>query len=545
VSLERLRTLGGRLAVSGAGDVSIAPPVGLRSRGAQTSWATYQVLTLLLLTLFVVALVALEAAVGVSFGWDFNALYQAGREYLHLQSPYVSGSLAELTSRENFVYPLPIAAIFAPLSLMPYGVAAATFVGIGALCLVLTLRLLGVRDWRCYAAVLVGIPAFEGVGLGTLSPLLALLLALLWRYRDRDPIAIPVVTFLVLAKLFLWPLFLWLLITRRFRAAALSVAACAVSVLVFSLPVGLGALTHYPVLLRSLSSFEAPMSMSLLSLGQGLSGSYAVGIAITAAAGLALVGGMLAAARNRDELRAFALSIVAALALSPIVWNHYLLLLFVPLALTRPRFSVIWLASAWIQGDGTTLGRSGLAILTVAAWLVILAQAGVLSGRSTIGTRRRTQIRVAVSSLGGGVALWIALGWVVLTLAGEVPAFAALTPPPPGTASASGTAALRVLHGKNSICWKILTSGIPQVARAEILQQGAVVVKSPLRAGQSDTCVEYAARHKNLAGPFAAGKVRLTLEIVGPRGADLLRGRLLRNPPTLSPSSGSANAGRP
>ena len=33
----------------------------------------------------------------------------------------------------------------------------------------------------------------------------------------------------------------------------------------------------------------------------------------------------------------------ATLALSPIVWLHYLVLLLVPLAIMRPRFSAIWL----------------------------------------------------------------------------------------------------------------------------------------------------------------------------------------------------------
>lgn len=533
MSRERLRNLGALLAVSSAGDVSMPPRDVPRSRRAQTSQATFEVLTLLLLALFAVALIALEVAVRVSYGWDFAALYHAGREYLHLHSPYVSGSLAQLTSRENFVYPLPIAAVFAPISLLPYHVAAALFVALGAACLVLTLRILGVRDWRCYAAVLVGIPAFEGVGLGTISPLLTLLLALLWRYRDRRGIAVPAVTFLVLAKLFLWPVLVWLVVTRRFRTAAISMVACATSVLVFSIPVGLSALTHYPALLRSLSSFEGPMSMSLVSLGQGLSGSYPVGLALTTAAGLALIYGMSRTARRGDDVRAFSLAIVAALAMSPIVWNHYLLLLFVPLALTRPRFSVIWLASAWILGDGFTLGRSGLAILTIAAWIVILAQGGVLSGTPAPSARRGARLSDAIPSLAGGVALWVALGWVVLALAGEVTAFAALAAPA-GSRQASGTAVLRVMHDKNSICWTILTAGVPPSARAELVQQGRVIAHSGIRAGRSDACVGYAQSHKNLADAFAAGGVRLTLRVVGPGGVDLLRGRILRNPPTAA-----------
>jgi glycosyl transferase family 87 len=535
VSRERFRSLGARLAVSGAGDLGMPSSTVSPGRGRQTSQATLRLLTVLVIAIFVIALVTVEVLVRFSFAWDFRALYQAGHDYLHLHSPYVSGALAQLTSRENFVYPLPIAAIFAPVSLFPYHLAAALFVALSAACLALTLRILGVRDWRCYAAALIGMPAVEGTVLGTMSPMLALLLALLWRFRDRSRIAVPVVVLLVLAKLFLWPALLWLLVTRRFRTAALAVGACATSVLVFSLPVGLGTLTHYPSLLRSLSSFESSMSLSLLSLGEGLSGSYFVGLAAAVVAGSALLYGMARSASRGDELRAFSLSIVAALAMSPIVWNHYLVILFVPLALTRPRFSVLWLASAWIMDDGGAgLDRRAIVIVAVAAWLVTLAQAGVFSRSSSMLTRRRAQVLEGSLSLGGAVICVIALGWIVLTIIGEVPAVAALTPP--GHAGpASGTALLRFSRESNRVCWNILTSGIPPHARAEITDRGKVIAQKSIRSGRSDACTTYAGPGQGkLAAAFAVGRVHPVLTILTPGGADLLRGNVLRKPPSLA-----------
>jgi hypothetical protein len=534
VSRERLRNLGALLAVSSAGDVSLPRSNVPRSRGRQTSQATLRLLTVLVIALFAAALVTVEVLVRFSFGWDFRAVYQAGHDYLHLHSPYISGSLAQLTSRENFVYPLPIAAVFAPVSLLPYHVAAVLFVALGAACLALTLRILGVRDWRCYAAALVGMPAVEGTLLGTISPLLALLVALLWRYRDRSRVAVPVVALLVLAKLFLWPAVVWLLVTRRFRTAALSIGVCAASVLAFSLPVGSGTLTHYPHLLRLLSSFESPMSLSLFSLGQSATGSYPVGLALASAAGLLLLYGMARAAHEGEELRAFSLSIVAALALSPIVWNHYLVILFVPLALMRPRFSVLWLASAWIMDDGGAgLDRKAIAIVTIAAWLVILAQAGVFSRPPSTLARRRTEVFGEALSLVGAVGCLVALGWIVLTIVGEVPAVAALNPPT-GASSASGTALLRLSRGRNAICWNILTSGIPPSARAEIVHGTRVIAQKKIQPGRSDACVSYVAKGQGgLAAAFAEDRVHLTLKIVGPGGADLLSGRMLRKPPSL------------
>ena len=43
----------------------------------------------------------------------------------------------------------------------------------------------------------------------------------------------------------------------------------------------------------------------------------------------------------RDR-RSFTLALAAALTLTPVVWNHYLLLLFVPVAIARPRLSGLW-----------------------------------------------------------------------------------------------------------------------------------------------------------------------------------------------------------
>ena len=42
-------------------------------------------------------------------------------------------------------------------------------------------------------------------------------------------------------------------------------------------------------------------------------------------------------------MRSFTCAVAATLALSPIVWLHYLVVLLVPMAIARPRFSPLWL----------------------------------------------------------------------------------------------------------------------------------------------------------------------------------------------------------
>jgi hypothetical protein len=78
-----------------------------------------------------------------------------------------------------------------------------------------------------------------------------------------------------------------------------------------------------------------------MSATAGLGG--AVGQVLTLVCGVALLAGCVLFARRRDEPRSFTCAIVATLVLSPIVWLHYLVVLLVPMAILRPRFSALWL----------------------------------------------------------------------------------------------------------------------------------------------------------------------------------------------------------
>jgi len=98
-------------------------------------------------------------------------------------------------------------------------------------------------------------------------------------------------------------------------------------------------------------------------------------------------------ARERDDFRAFTCALLASMALTPIVWQHYILLLLAPLALVRPRFSVIWLLPIllWVnpaEGNGHGVQPFLPALVTVCLAVVIL------------GRPRAETSRVAAESLG-------------------------------------------------------------------------------------------------------------------------------------------------
>jgi hypothetical protein len=77
------------------------------------------------------------------------------------------------------------------------------------------------------------------------------------------------------------------------------------------------------------------------------------------------------AARGADgDRRAFAVAVVASLVTTPLLWLHYLLLLFIPIALYRPRLSGLWFLPLLLWVTPTTHSHG-------TTWRIVLALAVV------------------------------------------------------------------------------------------------------------------------------------------------------------------------
>jgi hypothetical protein len=75
--------------------------------------------------------------------------------------------------------------------------------------------------------------------------------------------------------------------------------------------------------------------------------------------------------------RAFTLAVLAALLLSPIVWQQYYALLFAPIAILRPRFRALWLAPVlfWLSPFNATDGHAERLLLAGAVLGIVAAAA--------------------------------------------------------------------------------------------------------------------------------------------------------------------------
>jgi hypothetical protein len=286
---------------------------------------------------------------------DFKGdLYNAGLSILHGHDPYHPGFLARQAaiqlaggaSATTFaipVYAAPALLAATPLSLLPFWLAGGLFTVLSIAAMISGLRLLGVRDLRCMAIALGSWPFLFGLYFGNLGPLIVLGAGIAWRWRERLwPPALALAS-IILAKLFPWPLAVWLLVTRRFRTLALTLAIGGAGVFVAWAAIGFAGMTEFPRMLYNLAVVEEGKGPSLVALllAAGVPTGVAKILALAAAA--ALLGAAWRVVGGPDgERRAFGLTVVAALTASPIVWEHYLIILFIPIALMSPRLSAIW-----------------------------------------------------------------------------------------------------------------------------------------------------------------------------------------------------------
>ena len=315
-----------------------------------------------------------------SIGFDFRgAFLPAADAVLAGESPYPPVEGPELASQTAYVYPPLLAYLVVPFTLVPETAASILAVLGVAAVLAATLVVLGVRDVRCYGAVLLWAPTTNALHMASPSALLAFAAALAWRYRAATwPLAASV-GLAVATKLILWPLLVWTLATRRLRSTAYAAVIGGGVTLGAWAALGFDGLERYPAMLRRLAALEAEESYSLVGAASAL-GLGDVGARLVAAGlGVALLVACVAFARRGDDLRSFIFALAAALALTPIVWLHYLVLLLVPLAIVRPRFSAIWLMPLilWLtplNGNGEAIQPLIPALVAAAVFAVVLSE---------------------------------------------------------------------------------------------------------------------------------------------------------------------------
>ncbi|HEY7701853.1 MAG TPA: glycosyltransferase family 87 protein [Candidatus Limnocylindrales bacterium] len=291
---------------------------------------------------------------GDTLGFDFLAYHQAA-ERLLAGEPLYDMSYTETGGFGLFYYP----PTFAPL-LLPFGLLRSETAIVAWLLLSVIAFLVGVRAMpvsptvRWLTVLFAGwsFPFVYAVKLGQVGPILFCLFALGWRWLDQ-PIGLGTVSALGAAiKIQPGLMLVWALFTGRFRAVvaggavlvALAVAATALA--------GLPAWSDFLTLLRTVSdpittehNFTPGAVAYQWGLPVGLAGIVQL-VSTVAAAGL-----FLAAVRLTTDEVSYLVAVVVSQLVSPILWDHYAMLLLLPVAylLSAGRWwaAVIPVATVW------------------------------------------------------------------------------------------------------------------------------------------------------------------------------------------------------
>jgi hypothetical protein len=312
---------------------------------------------------------------GASFGTDFQqTFWPAGHAVLHGQTPYQPvAAMGKGTGL--FVYPPIVAIAMAPMALIPAGIATALALAVTLVSLAAALFVLGVTDWRCYGAALASPAVLGCMQTAALSGLIALAVALAWRFRARGPATAALVALAIAVKLFLWPLCLWVLVVRGTRVA-LATGLLAIALVLLPWALGFPGFHAYPALLSQLTTVEGDHAYTTRALALALGANARLAEVSALLVGTAVLTLAAFASRRPDAARrVFALTLLSSLLLSPIVWSHYFVVLLPIIAIGRPRLGLAWLAplALWLGGgqwdapgrDRIALGLAALVVATL------------------------------------------------------------------------------------------------------------------------------------------------------------------------------------
>lgn len=308
---------------------------GARPTTARLAAIVLPVVAVAVFMLFVGAIVASAARSG-TLGFDFLAYHQAAHRILAGERLY-DPSVQQTGGFGLFYYPPPFVLAILPLALLDPTTATWLWTGMMLVAFLIGVAVMPVGPTvRWVVVLLAGLswPFAYAIKLGQVGPLVFLLFATGWRWMDRPGILGASAAAGAIVKIQPGLIFVWALATGRRRAVVIGSLVIAVAaVLATVVAGGPGVWPDYAALLRNVSdpiTTEHNFTPGAIAYQLG-SGTIAAAI-VQVATSLLVVAAMIVALRAATAEASYLVVVVASQLLSPVLWDHYALLLLLPTA---------------------------------------------------------------------------------------------------------------------------------------------------------------------------------------------------------------------
>lgn len=340
----------------------------------------------------VVVVGAVLASAGSTLGYDLYAYVHAAERLLAGKPLYdpavdVAGGFA------IYLYPPPFALLAVPFVPLTAAFGPWPWIGLLVACFALGVAILPVRrEVRWLVLLLGGLswPLAYSLKLGQVGPILFLLFAAGWRWRDRPrPLGVAMALGTIVK---VQPALLlgWALLTRRWQALGVALGGLAIGAVAATMASGAGSWADYLALLQRVS---APVTTAhnftpgAIAFQMGLPQEAATVLQwVSVVAALLVVA--WAALRAGGEV-GYLTAVTASQLISPLLWDHYAMLLLLPTAwlLDRGRW---WAAAIPLATSVLLIGLPPV-VYPIAFWAALVAPL-VVSRGGGMGRPARGQV---------------------------------------------------------------------------------------------------------------------------------------------------------
>jgi hypothetical protein len=327
-----------------------------------------------------------------TLGFDFLAYHQAANRVLAGERLY-DPTIQQTGGFGLFYYPPPFALAIVPLALLPGPTAVWLWAGLSMVAFLAGVALLPIRrDVRWLIVLLAALswPFAYAFKLGQVGPLLFLLFAIGWRWLDEPRAMGASAAIGALIKLQPGLLLGWAILTRRWLAAAIGVAILIVAVLAATIVAGGPTVwTDFASLLRNVSDPNTtPHNFTPGAVAYQLGATAAAAVAIQVASTVLAVTVAVVVALRAPAAASYLAAVTASQLVSPVLWDHYAMLLLLPVAwlLARGHW---WAVAIPLATSILTFDLVPAAVYPIAFWVTLTAVAGIGLREGQTGRRSR------------------------------------------------------------------------------------------------------------------------------------------------------------